>query len=287
MQIQHLFQPFDIHFHESGECPMRTHKHSFYELVYIASGSGTHYVEGNEFEYGADNMFLLAPMESHHFLIKEFTSFQFISFNNIYLKGQMVKDEHSPLGQWVQKLEYIFQNNRTRGCIIRNEHDKPLVRAVIEGLRREYADEQNLQKELVQQLINTLITLVARNISHEYAGKTKDDDNTALRMISYIHQHIYDPSRLKAEHLAAHFSISLNYIGEYFKKQTGENLQQYIIHYKLSLVEARLRHSDRRLNEIASELGFTDESHLTKTFKKYKGITPTQYRKDRQPAEAV
>jgi AraC-like DNA-binding protein len=123
-----------------------------------------------------------------------------------------------------------------------------------------------------------LITLVARNISGDYVNKSAD--NTALQIISYIHQNIYDPSKLKAEHIAAHFNISLHYIGEYFKKHTGENLQQYIIHYKLSLVEARLRYSDMRLNEIADELGFTDESHLTKTFSKYRGITPTQYRKN-------
>jgi AraC-like DNA-binding protein len=285
MHIQHLFQPFDIHFLQSDECPMKTHKHSYFELVYIISGEGTHNVDGNAFHYCPDNLFLLRPMESHFFTVKEFTSFIFISFNNIYLKGQMVKDERNPLGQWIHRLEYIFQNNSSRGCIIQNQHDKPLARAVIDALQREYADEQSLQKELVQQLINTLITLVARNISHDYADK--NTDNMAMRIISYIHQNIYDPSRLKAEYIAAHFNISLNYIGEYFKKEAGENLQQYVIHYKLSLVEARLRHSDMRLNEIADELGYTDESHLTKTFKKYKGITPTQFRKNMQTTTAA
>ena len=38
--------------------------------------------------------------------------------------------------------------------------------------------------------------------------------------------------------------------------------------YKLKLVENRLLHSEMRINEIAAELGFTDESHLNKLFKK-------------------
>ncbi|WP_315823771.1 helix-turn-helix domain-containing protein [Paraflavitalea speifideaquila] len=62
--------------------------------------------------------------------------------------------------------------------------------------------------------------------------------------------------------------ISLHYLGRYFKKQTGETLQQYITHYKLRLIEARLLHSDRRIGEIAAELQFTDESHLNRLFKK-------------------
>ena len=140
MQIQHLFQPFDIDFLASDECPMKMHKHSYFELVFILSGCGTHYVGDSAFEYYPDNLFLLAPMEFHHFKVKEYTSFLFIRFNNIYLEGQMVKEEHGSLGQWVQKLEYIFQNSRSQGCIIQNQQDKPLARAIIDAIRREYAD---------------------------------------------------------------------------------------------------------------------------------------------------
>ena len=52
-------------------------------------------------------------------------------------------------------------------------------------------------------------------------------------------------------------------------------MQQYIIKYKLKLVENRLLHSEMRINEIAAELGFTDESHLNKLFKNiFKGVIP-------------
>ena len=98
-------------------------------------------------------------------------------------------------------------------------------------------------------------------------------------ILHYIHQNIYSPELLRAATIASHFNISLNYISEYFKKQTGENLQQYITNYKLRLVETRLQYSDMRMNEIVSELGFTDESHLHRTFKKYKGLSPSEFRR--------
>lgn len=49
-------------------------------------------------------------------------------------------------------------------------------------------------------------------------------------------------------------------------------MQQYILSYKLKLVESRLLHSQMRINEIAEELGFTDESHLSKFFRKTKAV---------------
>ncbi|HYG38495.1 MAG TPA: AraC family transcriptional regulator [Cytophagales bacterium] len=280
MQVQNLFQPFEIEFKVVNECPIKPHKHTFFELVYIMNGEGIYHINKNKFNYSSQNLFLMMPMEDHYTEVKSTTSFLFIRFNDIYLKAQKARDQHSNLGDWIQKLEYIFQNsNHQQGCIIRNVHDKPLVHALTEAIIQEYVNQQTLHKELVQQLINTLITLVARNISLHISDKTKVNHNISLDIIHYIHQNIYNPEKLKAENIASHFNISLNYISEYFKKHTNENLQQYIINYKLSLVEVRLKHSDLRLNEIAYEFGFTDESHLTKTFKKYKGLSPNEYRK--------
>lgn len=51
-------------------------------------------------------------------------------------------------------------------------------------------------------------------------------------------------------------------------------MQQYILNYKLKLVENRLLHSEMRISEIVAELGFTDESHLNKLFKNTEVAAP-------------
>ena len=56
-------------------------------------------------------------------------------------------------------------------------------------------------------------------------------------------------------------------------------MQQYNLKYKMKKVEIRLLHTDIRINEIVEELGFTDESHLNRLFRKYKGVSPTEFRK--------
>ena len=56
-------------------------------------------------------------------------------------------------------------------------------------------------------------------------------------------------------------------------------MQQYISNYKTKLIEHRLQFSDKRINEIAYEFGFTDESHFNKFFKKQRGNSPSEFRK--------
>jgi len=79
--------------------------------------------------------------------------------------------------------------------------------------------------------------------------------------------------------ISQHFGISASYLGRYLKKHTNETMQQYILNYKPKMVENRLLHSEMRINEIVMELGFTDESHLNKLFKKYRGCSPSDFRK--------
>ncbi|WP_416171451.1 helix-turn-helix domain-containing protein [Algoriphagus boritolerans] len=67
------------------------------------------------------------------------------------------------------------------------------------------------------------------------------------------------------------------------KKHVGESIKQYITNYKFGLIEARLTYSKLTLSEIAHEFSFTDESHFCRQFKKYSGITPTEFRRRNLP----
>lgn len=281
MFVSNLFQPFEIEYKELNECPVGIHRNTFFELIYIIHGEGMQHVNDNSFRYSGDHLFLVMPQDKHHFEVISTTTFLVVKFNDIYLKAQQAKDRHSNLSDWIRNLEYIFQHYTHRpGCILHNAGDKPLVKAITDAIIREHVNLQPFQQEVIQQLVNTLITIVARNVSMGISYRSQQPGgNIPQDIIHYIHQHIYSPEKLKAEHIAAHFNISLNYISEYFKKHTGENLLQYITNYKLRLVETRLQYSALRISEIAYELGFTDESHLNRTFRKYKGMSPSEFRK--------
>jgi AraC-like DNA-binding protein len=285
MLVHNLFEPYEIEFKELDECPVGSHRNTFFELVYIVKGLGTHCVEKNRFEYDPGTLFLLLPQHVHSFQVRERTSFLFIRFNDIYLKAQKVKSQHSNLGEWIHKLEYILESNyHLPGCVLHNRNDKPLVAALIDAMIREYINRQEMHREVVQQIVNTIITIVARNIRIIGAANLPAESDHPSEMIRYIHEQIPFPEKLKAGVIAGHFNISPRYIHEYFRKHTGESLQQYITGYRLRLVETRLRYSTMRMSEIVDELGFTDESHLNRVFKKYRGMSPSAFRKVTLPS---
>ncbi len=278
MKKENLHKPFDIIYQELDESPLSEHTHSFFELVYILSGSGLQCINNNVFEYHDGHLFLITPQDCHSFDVHSTTKFFFIRFNDIYLQSNRVDSAT------IQRLEFILENaNHKPGCILRNQSDKNLVRPLIEAILREHTNKDLYNAELITQLVNTLILVVARNIAKFLLEKVDTtSEGRTLDILQYIQSNIYHPEKLRTKTVAAHFGISEFYLGRYFKKHTHETMQQYIINYRVKMIETRLLYSDLRINEIAAELGFTDESHLNKLFRKYYGMSPKEYRQNQR-----
>lgn len=161
MKKENLHKVFEITCRELDECLVsEAHEHSFFELVYIVSGSGLQCINNNVFDYRDGHLFLITPQDCHSFDVKTTTKFFFIRFNNIYIKSNMLHSEN------IRRLEFILDNaNHKPGCILRNLADKNLVTPLIEAILREHANKDLYNDELIIQLVNTLIVVVARNIA--------------------------------------------------------------------------------------------------------------------------
>ncbi|MNX45379.1 HTH-type transcriptional activator RhaS [compost metagenome] len=277
MTDKNLYLPFEVDFKELEQFPKTIRKNNFFELIYVVDGTGIQIINNNKFQYRKGNLFLVTPQDVHSFEISTLTKFFFLRFNEYYVKA----NSQNPQSETVLRMEYILQNASHRpGCILKNKIDKPLIASLIESIINEQSNQQIYHQKIIEQIVNAIITVVARNIALKLPKNIKETTGEmVLEILHYIQENIYDPKQLKANIISEHFNISLHYLGKYFKKQTGETLQEYISNYKLRLIEARLLNSDMRINEIADELHFSDESHLNKVFRKHKGINPSEFRK--------
>ena len=92
----------------------------------------------------------------------------------------------------------------------------------------------------------------------------------------YVERHLGE--NVTVRDVAAAVGLHPSYCNTRFHAQTGVNLKQYIHRRKTREAQRLLRETTRPISEIGTTLGYFDQSHFTRVFKKYARMTPAQYR---------
>lgn len=108
---------------------------------------------------------------------------------------------------------------------------------------------------------------------------------------TYADNHRIDQVKVVLEYIEAHYNscislgelagiIGMNpkYFCKFFASLTHQTPMDYVNFYRIEHAAYLLDSTDLSVTVIGSECGFSESSYFTKVFKKYKGITPKEYR---------
>ena len=99
------------------------------------------------------------------------------------------------------------------------------------------------------------------------------------RVIAYIHDHLQ--KNLTLSELANVAGLSSHYFRHQFKQSTGLAPYQYLLHCRIEKAkELIMQRQDLTIAQIATQVGFSDQSHLSYHTKRLLGVTPKTIRKN-------
>ena len=98
-----------------------------------------------------------------------------------------------------------------------------------------------------------------------------------IRAVDYIISHLH--GRILINEAAAELEISPSYLSRLFKSETGVPFSEYVNRTKAEEVANLLLFSEYSDLEISELFGFSSQSHFIRTFRKYMGVTPKEYKK--------
>jgi YesN/AraC family two-component response regulator len=288
MQQKALLRPFELYVADMEAWQARPLVYHFFEIVQILDGEGVRYVNHNRFAYQKGSIFLFTPLDCRGFEMDKPTRFYSIRFSEVFLARCKNAPDRERITKWLRQLEHIFyHHNRFEQVMIKQPGDYQLICALIGNMVQEYEGQQPYYEENLQHFMTLVLNIIARNVASDVITMTDSADPEPLinRMLLHVHENINNPGKLRISNLSKQFNLSPNYVGEYFRKLTGESLQNYITQYKIQLVQHRLANSPLTVSQIADELGFSDESHLNRQFRKHTGgLSPAEYRKNARRA---
>jgi AraC-like DNA-binding protein len=97
------------------------------------------------------------------------------------------------------------------------------------------------------------------------------------KAVVYLNDHLSED--VSIERLAAIANYSPAQFRRLFTKLMGQSPSAYIANIRINNAKVLLKTTDKRISDIAVEVGFFDHSHFIRTFRKLVGATPAEYRK--------
>lgn len=133
---------------------------------------------------------------------------------------------------------------------------------------------ENIEQDLLQ--LKTLATDIAQRFDHrsrELQGRTYQE------IEAFVQEQLSNPM-LSLNTTAEHFGYSAAYFSSLFKRLFGQNYLDYVNKQRIEQACRMLSNTTMSIADIARQCGMASDITFRRWFKKYRGITPTDYRKN-------
>lgn len=174
-----------------------------------------------------------------------------------------------------QTEEMICEFTADTGCLKIQSglyYDKDhIIQKQFEKIQREYRSEENYRSEFLDLFSAELYYLVLRNLNR-YSEKT----STVRDIVKYIDEYFYDD--IKIEALAKKTGYTCRHFRSLFTEKMGISPSEYLLKRRLENSGNLLLATSRSIVEISQSCGFSSASQFAMLFKRYTGMTPSEYR---------
>lgn len=164
---------------------------------------------------------------------------------------------HTPID-----VQYMYDNTSAMGYVGGSSFERiPTEEAIVDTTHRfkvtGYFDQDH-------QLMDKLNAI---HESYDYVGYVKE----------YITHHYMN--NISLTELADQIHVSRTHLSALFNKEVGCTFPEYLAKYRIHKAQDVMKHTKLSLSKIAELVGYPDYVHFSKTFKKYTGMTPQNFRK--------
>ncbi len=266
---------------------VKPHWHYFTEMIYLVSGSLYAEVDGRQYTMNPGDLIIFHPKQIHSFLdypVKEAatqpTYFYAIKFDDMILSNTTPGSPKLP-----KLLNSDNQNNPPSNLLLADDLKYDAVKLFFENCIWEVNHKEFGYDIKVASTISLIITTVFRIwLKHGFRFNTKSTfdqfSSKDFSVLEYIDSH--SSENINIEELASKCGMCYSNFAKQFKNQYGRTCKEYIEFIRICKADTLLLYTDKTLDYISQETGFTDASHFIRTYKKIRGITPKQRRTQKE-----
>ena len=131
-----------------------------------------------------------------------------------------------------------------------------------------------MRQILLSLYFSEILVLLSETLSKNLPQDSKHPQSLS-KILYYIKENYTSDIRL--EDIAEHTKMSKQYCMRLFKKYMNTTINDYILELRMKHAAYLLRDTYMNVNQASDYLGFSSVSYFSRTFKKYFGVSPSEY----------
>jgi two-component system response regulator YesN len=142
------------------------------------------------------------------------------------------------------------------------------------ALFEKYAEQIEYQETFEE--LSTLLTIIIQKIV-ELMNAQKPPHKTIEHVMALIKEKYMTNLTLKS--IAEEVFISPSHLSTLFRQEMGINFLDCLHQFRIDKAKQLLKEKNEKIYMVAKQVGYYDESHFVRMFKKWAGMLPSQYKK--------
>ncbi|MEU2060307.1 AraC family transcriptional regulator [Streptomyces sp. NPDC013455] len=246
----------------------RPHRHTFYEIVHVSAGSGTHVVDLARWPVRPPHLAVIVPGQVHHWEGGRGPEGTLVLFTDDFLMDHPGdRDVLRRLGEqcWFE---------------LDTEHDRS-VRRLMGELVAEHRQRAPGHESVLRALLHVLVVRAARLPGRTGGGRAPGAQGRPAAVAEAFTRLVSRPGTAgrTVRECADHLGVTPGYLTQAVRAATGRPPGRLLIEARVYQAQRLLAHTELSVRQVAARTGFTDPAYFSRFFRRETGSSPGDFRK--------
>lgn len=255
------------------------HDHEHHEVALVAAGSALHRTAYNARLVGRGSVLTASPSDTHAFERID----GLVMINCTYLTEYLFYDVREILS--VPGLAPLFFREALFGAgldmglpqwMVSDTEMTACMRELDDIAAERARDDPS--PVFMRRTLEKLLLLLCRSFRASGEELRLPRDPVVRKLLERIEEMVVNGEPFDARALAAGAGVSRDRLARRFRHAVGRNPNDYYQHRRVQQACCLLLDRGRTPTGVAHELGYYDAAHFSRLFKRYRGITPRDFR---------
>jgi AraC-like DNA-binding protein/mannose-6-phosphate isomerase-like protein (cupin superfamily) len=255
------------------------HWHEEIEILYLQQGCALFAITGQEFHAKPGDIFVVNRREIHSVTPEkgEELNFYAVVFKNNLFAGQC------PDSFFLRHISPFLEGEvRCLNRILCGDDAMHEIQNLMRTIIHEFGEKSPGYRLIIKSHLIALVTRICRlNLRNDMKkSEAAEIPERFYKLFSYIENHY--PEKISAADAARQVNYSRQHFSLLFKKLTGMSFVHFLHLYRVNAAEKLLAETSMPVTEVAEKTGFCNINYFDKTFRKLKGCSPSDMRRELQ-----